>query len=616
MQRLLVLIFLFSGLSLFGQDTLLSDPFAKFDLLKDSNLLVQYNIFNAESVGIIDRTILAEDFHQADPGWRNGLSYANLGNFGSSAKPLVYDAVQDITFTLGFFAFDLYYLKADQIHFIKGEKPYTKVYYSQAGGQDNFIFKGEYTRRLSKTVLFSLDFQRISNLGFYVNQKTKHTGLTAGIWYHGPKNRYDLWLGYCNNFNNQQDNGGITTDTVFDELIYDQREAIPVKLTKANTRYTNYEVSLGQNYSLLGRDSTKSSVLTLVHRSKWYKQSIKFYDPESNPSFYGIFSTYPNGLRYFTTNTGIYNYGGIRLGLSSGVNALSLEPGVSFNRFDVKLDTTGFIWSELWLHTKLTGNLGAFNIVAAGQYGFSDNKENYRLELIAGTDIGNWAELSARAIIQKYPATTMNYVFHISKQRVWDQDLSKIDEQALYLNLRIKPLNLRVFSNQFSLDHYVFFDEQAFPRQVDGNFQIAQLGLDHKLKLWKFYLTNMITYQTKNSDKIRLPQWVTQNSFYFEGRVFNNSLYLRPGINLRYISSYYADNYSPASGQFYLQNQVKLKEQLLWDVFLDFKVKNFQGFIKFENIGKWFSPVINYFTPLYPLPEAKFRFGIQWQFLN
>jgi len=599
-----------------GQDSLLHDPFAKFNLLKDSNLMVQYYIMDTESGEAIDRTNLPEDFHQADPGWRNGLAFGNLGNFGSSAKPLLYDAVQDITFTLGFFAFDIYNLKNDYAHFVKGERPYSKVYYSQGGGQDNFIFRGEYSRALSKTVLFSIDYQRISNLGFYVNQKTRHTGLTMALWYHGPKNRYDLWLAYGNNFNNQQDNGGVTTDTLFDETIYQQRDAIPVKLTKANTRYTSYKASIGQNYSLIKPGTAGSSVLTLIHRSKWVKQTIKFADPVSNADFYGIFNTYPNGLRYFTTNTGIYNYGGIRLGLSSGANALSIEPGVSFNKFDVKLDTSGFVWSELWLQTKVTGNVGVFNVKANGQYGFADNKENYRIDLLGQTSIGKWADASARLILQKYPGTTMNYVFHISKIAVWDQDLKKIDEQALYLNLKINPLNLRVFSNQFSINNYVYFDTSGYPRQVDGNFQIAQVGLAHDLKLWKFHLVNMLTYQTKNSDYVRLPQWVSQHSFYFEGRVFNKSLYLRPGVNLRYISSYYADNYMPASGQFILQNKVKLKEQLLWDIFFDFKVKNFQAFIKMENVGKWFSPVVNYFVPLYPLPEAKFRFGIQWQFLN
>ena len=621
MQRFLTLIIILITLSpINGQDSLLNNPFAKFDKLKDSFLVLRYDILNLESSGTIDRWELPDDFHEVDPGWKNGLSFANLGNLGSSAKPLLYDAVQDITFTIGFFAFDNYNLRSENAHFAKSIKPYTKVFFSQMGGQDNFIFKGEYSRQLSKSVLFSLDYQRISQLGFYTHQRTKHTGLTASIWYHGPKNLYDLWLSYTNNFNNQQDNGGVQSDTFFNQTIYQQRDAIPVKLstsgTTFNTRYTNYELLLGQQYSLVKPKVGKSTVITLVHQFKWTNQTVKFADNTSNQDFYGIFNTYPKGLRYFTTSQGLYNYAAVKLGVSSGKNALALEPGFSYNRFNVSLDTTGFIWSEAWLQAKLTGNLGVFNVTANGQYGFADNKENFKLDLIAQTDISKYLELSAHAIIQKYPGTTMNFIFHISKQKVWDQDLNKIDEQALYLSLNIKPAKLVLFANQFNVNNYIYFDTTGFPRQIAGSFQIAQFGLINQLKLWKIHLNNKISYQTKNSDRIRLPQWVSNSSIFFEGRIFKKSLFLRPGINLRYISSYFADNYMPASGQFYLQDKIQLKSQLLWDVFMDFKVKNFQAFVKMENMGKWFSPVINYLTPLYPLPEAKFRFGLQWQFLN
>ncbi len=621
MQRFLTLIIILLVLSpIIGQDSLLNNPFAKFDRLNDSTLVVRYDLLNLESSGIIDRMDLPVDFHQVDPGWQNGLSYANLGNLGSSAKPLVYDAVGDIGFTLGFFAFDNYNLKSENAHFAKSKKPYTKVFYTQMGGQDNFIFKGEYSRQLSKSVLFSLEYQRYSHLGFYTHQRTKHTGLTASLWYHGPNNKYDAWLSFTNNFNNQQDNGGIASDTFLSQAIYQQRDAVPVKLnatnTNFNTRYTNYELLFGHYYSLVQPKAGKSTIFTLIHKFKWTNQSIKFADDISNPGFYGIFNTYPNGLRYFTTSQGLYNYVGIKLGVSTGKNALALEPGFSYNRFNVTLDTSGFIWSEAWLHAKLTGNLGVFNITATGQYGFADNKENFKLDALAQTDISKYLSLSAHAIIQKYPGTTMNFIFHISKQKVWDQDLKKIDEQALYLNLNIKPAKLNIFANQFNVNNYIYFDSTAYPRQVSGSFQIAQFGISNELKLWKIHLNNKIIYQTKNTDKLRLPQWVSNSSIFFEGRIFKKSLFLRPGVNLRYLSSYYADNYMPATGQFFLQDKIKLKDQLLWDLFVDFKVKNFQAFVKMENIGSWFSPDINYFAPLYPLPEAKFRFGIQWQFLN
>ena len=72
----------------------------------------------------------------------------------------------------------------------------------------------------------------------------------------------------------------------------------------------------------------------------------------------------------------------------------------------------------------------------------------------------------------------------------------------------------------------------------------------------------------------------------------------------------------PASGQFYLQDKTKLPDQWLTDVFLGIGIANFQGFVKMENVTNWVKKGIQYYVPFYPQPEAKFRIGLQWQFLN
>jgi hypothetical protein len=353
-----------------------------------------------------------------------------------------------------------------------------------------------------------------------------------------------------------------------------------------------------------------------VHEFKWINQVFKFSDPVANSSFYQEFNTYSKGLRYYSTNTGVYNYFGVRTGFESNKKSFVFEPGISYNRFNIAFDSSGFVWNELWLKSKLSGSLGIFKIDAEGQYGLLDNKSNFRLLANASTDFGKWAELTGRLILQKYPGTTMNFKFNLSKIPVWDNNLEKITEFALYAKLAIKPLNLDFFVKQFLLDNYIYFDEKALVRQLDNTFSINQIGIAHQLKIWKFWFNNQLNFQTKTTELVRYPTWVNKHSLYYEGNVFKNHLFVRPGVDLRYISSYYADNYMPASGQFYIQNSTKLPNQWLIDLFVNFNISNFHGFVKMENVGRWFNQGIQYFTPLYPLPEAKFRIGLQWQFLN
>lgn len=613
MRFALILVLNVWFLMLNAQDSLRLKP-SLLPLSSDTNLITLYQVFSDQPTGILNFREFPDDFQQVDPCWQNGLFYANLGNIGSSHKSLVYDAVPDIGFDMGFHAFDLYQLRTERAIFYKGLRPYTRVFYTQMSGQNNGLFRGTYGRELSKNLTLHLDYSRISHLGFYQRQKVKHTGLTLGLWYQGTQNRYKAWLMYGSNYNTQQDNGGISTDTLFDQELYAQRDAIPIKLSNADTRYVQYEANFAHSYSLI--DPKKTGLLNLVHKIKYIKQQYKFSDQNENDEFYGPFNTYIKGLRYYAKSIGISNYFAVQTGFDSNKRSFILEPGVSYNRFDITYDSSGYNWNELWLHGTLTGSLGVFKILAQGQYGFLDNKNNFRLSGEVSGDLGNWATLSARMILQKYPGTAMNFSFNISKISVWSETPDKTTEFALYAGLGVKPLNLNIYARQFVLDKYIYFDQQALVQQLDNTFTINQIGIDHSLKVWKIHFKNQIHFQTKSTDIIRYPDWVTRHSLYFEGKIFKNNLYLRPGIDLRYISRYYADNYMPASGQFYIQDKVLLPEQWLADVYVGFTVANFQGFAKMENVTKWLKSGIQYFTPLYPLPEAKFRIGLQWQFLN
>ncbi len=607
------LFFVFSGFSLWCQDSILIKNQVRL-INVDSSVINLYPVFSDQSTGIVQTKELPVDFQQVDPCWQPGLTFGNLGNVGSSHKTLIYLAVPDITYDMGFHAFDLYQLRTDNIIFYRGARPYTKVFYTQLGGQNNGYFKGTYGRELSKTLTLHLNYSRISHLGFYQRQKVKHTGLTLGLWYQGLKNKYKAWAVYSSNYNTQQDNGGITTDTLFDDQIYAQRDAVPVKISGADTRYVQYEASLGQSYKIINPE--KSALLTIVHRFKYLKQQYKFSDPIENSEFYGPYNTYVKGLRYYSKNNGIYNYIGVQTGFESNNRSFIIEPGISYNRFDITFDSSGYVWNELWLLGSLSGSIGRFKINAKAQYGVLDNKSSFRLDGDASGDLGKWASLSAKMILQRYPGTAMNFSFNISKYPVWENSLEKITEFALYANLELKPLQLNVYARQFLLDKYIYFDQQALVSQLDNSFIINQFGIDHKLNIWKIHFNNQIHFQTKSSDKIRYPDWVTRHSLYFEGKVFKNNLFLRPGVDLRYISKYYADNYMPASGQFFLQDAVQLPDQWMADIFIGFAVTNFQGFAKMENVTRWAKNSIQYFSPLYPLPEAKFRIGLQWQFLN
>lgn len=614
MTRLVLMLLLFCpAFMVSGQDSIpVNDDIRA--LSSDSSVIYLYPVFSDQAAGVVDLYALPDNLHQPDPIRQEGLYAGNLGNTGSSHKFLVYDAVPDITFDMGFHAFDLYRLNVANAVFYKGYRPYTRVFYTQMNGQGNGIFRGTYGRELSKTLALHLNFDRMNNLGFYQRQKIKHTGLTLGLWYQGMKNRYKAWLMYGSNYNNQQDNGGIATDTLFDNEVYARREAIPVKLRSADTRYVQYELLYRHSYSLL--NPGKLGLLNLVHNTRYIRQTFKFSDPTANTDYYGAFNTYVRGLRYYSEVKGLQNYFGVQTGFEANDKSFVLEPGISYNRYNIALDTSGYNWNEMWVHGNISGSVGKFSVVAQGQYGLLDALNSFRLTGEISGDLGKWAALSGKIILQKYPGTSMMYGLNISKLPVWENALDKTTEFALYANLDVKPAKLSIYASQFVLNKYIYFDQQALPVQLSDAFTINQFGVEHRLNIWKIHFNNKVHFQTCSSDKVRLPDWITTHSLYFDGKIFKDYLHIRPGIDLRYLSSYYADDYMPASGQFYIQDKVKLSDQWLTDIYIGMAVANFQGFVKMENVTGWLNKKIQYYVPLYPQPEAKFRIGLQWQFLN
>jgi hypothetical protein len=97
---------------------------------------------------------------------------------------------------------------------------------------------------------------------------------------------------------------------------------------------------------------------------------------------------------------------------------------------------------------------------------------------------------------------------------------------------------------------------------------------------------------------------------------------LSTGLDLRYLSSYFADGYSPVLGQFFYQDVQKISVRPDLAVYANFRIRSFTAFVRIENLntattqyGFGFKKN-NFAAPLYPMPGMVFRLGIFWNFVN
>jgi len=154
-------------------------------------------------------------------------------------------------------------------------------------------------------------------------------------------------------------------------------------------------------------------------------------------------------------------------------------------------------------------------------------------------------------------------------------------------------------------------------------FNFVRAGISRETALgkrWKWYLD--LHVQTKaGAAPIHLPLLYTRNRLSFEAKPFRN-LVIASGIDLRYFSAYFADGYSPLTGQFFYQDKRKLSPRPDITAFTHFRIRSFTAYLRLENLntatlkyGFGFKEN-NLSAPNYPNPGMVFRLGIFWNFVN
>ena len=91
------------------------------------------------------------------------------------------------------------------------------------------------------------------------------------------------------------------------------------------------------------------------------------------------------------------------------------------------------------------------------------------------------------------------------------------------------------------------------------------------------------------------------------------------GADVRYFTSYYAPDYSPAMGQFYLQNKdtrVKIGNYPLVNAYVNMHLKRTRIFLQMYNLIQGNTGYSYFLAPHYPLNPRILKIGISWNFFD
>lgn len=245
--------------------------------------------------------------------------------------------------------------------------------------------------------------------------------------------------------------------------------------------------------------------------------------------------------------------------------------------------------------------------------------------------LGDTVTLAARAFMHRVNPSFYFRHYH-SKHFWWDNSsLSKETRSRLegVLNLRRTRTKLRVAYD--NLQNYTYLAQSytvtedysragntVAVRQASGNISVLTLQLMQDFKLGPLHWDNVVTYQkTTDESALPLPQLNVYSNLYFHfklARVLTVDL----GGDVRFFTSYTAPDYSPALGQFAVQDNgeanVEVGNYPIVNVYANMHLKRTRFFVMMSHVNAGSGD--RFLVPHYPVNGRIFRFGVSWNFFN
>lgn len=260
----------------------------------------------------------------------------------------------------------------------------------------------------------------------------------------------------------------------------------------------------------------------------------------------------------------------------------------------------------------------------AGQLKVEGNADlNFKL-------FGDTVQLAANAYFMRLNPTFYYRHYH-SRHYWWDNSLDKELRTRVEGTLSIRHTRTKLRVAFDGLKNYTYMSQgytitddfgrtgnTVSVKQHSGNISLLTAQLFQDFTFGPVHWENCLTYQKSSNDNILpVPTFNAYSNLYLRFKIAK-VLKVDLGADVRYFSKYYAPDYSPALGQFTVQdngeNNVKTGNYPIINVYANMHIKQTRFFIMMSHVnagnGEYF------LTPHYPLNSRVLRFGLSWNFFN
>lgn len=554
-------------------------------------------------------TIL-NNFHNYDTVAKSGWKYQDLANLGSAAKPVFYQIPTLIGTRSGYSAYDIYFKAPENNRYYDTKSPFTEMAAFFGGGHRNLLDIA-FARNINPRWNVGFEFHTIKarktlNPVARDDNMVEQTSYSLHTNYRTENGKY--W--FLGNFSRMRhlvnEIGGIIPPEVDSTSVYYTYEDAKVWLSNTQATdlrqeyhfYHEYKVEDGlQLYHIFDRKIKKLTFNTDL------RTTDSLFYPSTRYNQSDTISTNPNRFAEWRNEVGLKGtFGGFFYNAYAKFRAGRMQ-----NPYFEEDDK----FNEVYIGGQLVGELSEnWSLTANGEYLLPGA---YRLN---GVFVSPWLELEYTKALYKPTSVQQNYMGNFYQ---WDNDFENtgVDQIKGKVILNFDKIRLRPSLTINRVNNYIYFNEDRIATQNDGEAFMLMPGLIANFQIGKkFRWENELIFTQISgvgSDAFRVPKFYANTKFYFDSPAFNDNVYIQLGIDIRFKSDYFADAYSPATQQFFIQNSFNVFAYPVGDVFLDFRINRTRVLLKYNHFNSGLMKEEGYFvTPGYTGYKSFIDLGISW----
>lgn len=603
-------------------DSLLADE-EEYDI---SDARMEYFIRNAAFHFIVPDTGLnrLEDF---DPAFRGWVAHQTLGNTGLATQPLLFGEAGSrgtVGFDLAADPFLLYRSGPDSVRYYRVNKPFTRVRYVLGSGVQQ-ILGFRHARNLFPNLNTSVDYTRYVSVGQSSRQKAGVHDMGLSAWYRTRNQRLAWTFSYSFQDVQAEENGGAAVDSVF---TFTPREAAPIQLDNALTEQRRQSVRVrtllfgGTGNPAIPEDSLANRIVVprwqAWHEFGWMYDDRQFTDANPDTTYYPEFLFDPDSIQVQYSLIRLENSIGLS---SSAVAADSLPPRWGWklqltHRYDRIQETAGYRREQDVLGEAAVQYLPGRDTSDASPLldlsALVNRRGEVQSKALAGWQIRQHYVLAGIGFQRWQP--NAQQLFFFSAPYFWNTSLPSEQHFSPEFRYGHRKAGFHILLRYNRVQDLLYYNEQALPRAAAQAVTIWQALLRQDFTFGRWHLDNLIALQRNSGDELRLPLYIGLHSFYYESYFFEEALFARIGLDIRYQSTYTADAWNPVTATFYRQNTISPDTYPVLDLFFAAQIDQARIFLKGVNLTQGLFAPGWYQTANYPMPNRGLVLGIDWRF--